>query len=45
MAKKSSVYDPATANRIKVGSPRNFKKKRGNAPARTARSGSGKRIR
>ena len=45
MAKKSSVYDPATANRIKVGSPRKSKSKRGNAPARTAKTGSGKRIR
>ena len=38
-------YDPATATRIKVGSPRKTKKKKGNAPARTAKSGSGRRIR
>ncbi len=43
MAKKS--YDPATANRVKVGSPRRSKKKKGNAPARTSKTGSGKRIR
>ena len=43
MAKKS--YDPAVQNRIKVGSPRSSKKKKGNSPARTARSGSGKKIR
>ena len=44
MAKKSG-YDPSVANRVKIGSPRKSKKKRGNAPARTAKTGSGKRIR
>ena len=43
MAKKN--YDPAVQNRIKVGSPRRPKKSKGNAPARTARSGSGRKIR
>ena len=38
-------YDPATSERIKVGSPRRSKKKKGNTPARTAKSGSGKKIR
>ena len=40
-----SGHDPAVSNRIKVGSPRKPKKKKGNAPARTAKSGSGRRIR
>ena len=43
MAKKS--YDPAVQNRIKVGSPRRSKAKRGNAPAKTSRSGNGSRVR
>ena len=43
MAKKS--YDPAIANRIKIGSPRVSKRKKGNAPARTCKSGNGKKIR
>ncbi len=43
MAKKG--YDPSVQNRIKVGSPRSSKKKKGNAPARTSRTGNGKRIR
>jgi len=43
MSKKG--YDPSVANRIKVGSPRNSKKKKGNAPARTSSKGNGKRIR
>ena len=38
-------YDPSVANRIKIGSPRSSKKKKGNSRARTARSGNGKRIR
>ncbi len=38
-------YDTSVANRIKVGSPRRSKKKKGNTPARTAKSGSGRRIR
>tara|TARA_Y100000593_G_scaffold93645_1_gene189305 strand:+ start:1318 stop:1452 length:135 start_codon:yes stop_codon:yes gene_type:complete len=44
MAKKKG-YDPSVANRIKVGSPRRSKKKKGNTPARTSRTGNGKRIR
>lgn len=40
-----SGHDPAVTNRIKVGSPRKSKKRKGNAPARTARSGSGRKIR
>ena len=43
MAKKG--YDPSVANRIKIGSPRKSKKKKGNAPSRTSRTGNGKRIR
>ena len=43
MAKQG--YDPSVQNRIKVGSPRRSKKRKGNAPSRTAKSGSGKRIR
>jgi len=38
-------YDPATATRIKVGSPRRSKKKKGNAPSRTSSRGNGKKIR
>jgi hypothetical protein len=44
MARKSS-YDPTVANRIKIGTPRLSKRKRGNAPARTSRRGNGKKIR
>jgi len=40
-----SGHDPSITNRIKVGSPRSSKKKKGNTPARTAKSGSGRRIR
>ena len=40
-----SGHDPAVTNRIKVGSPRKSKKRKGNAPARTARRGSGRKIR
>jgi len=43
MAKKG--YDPTVANRIKVGSPRRSKARKGNAPSKTARCGNGKRIR
>jgi len=43
MAKKG--YDPSVQNRIKVGSPRRPKRKKGNPPARTARSGNGRKIR
>ena len=38
-------YDPSVANRVKVGSPRRSKKKKGNAPARTSKCGNGRRIR
>ena len=40
-----SGYDPAVQNRIKAGSPRKSKKKKGNAPSRTSRTGNGKRYR
>jgi len=43
MANKS--YDPSVQNRIKIGSPRRSKKKKGNAPSATSRSGNGRRIR
>ncbi len=42
---KNSNYDPATANRIKVGSPRKSKGKKGNAPSKTSRTGNGKKLR
>jgi len=45
MAKKGHGYDTAVSNRIKIGSPRNSKKKKGNVPARTSRCGNGKKIR
>jgi len=32
-------------NIVKVGSPRPYKKKKGNAPPQTSRKGNGKRIR
>ena len=44
MAKKHG-YDSAVQNRIKVGSPRRPKRKKGNAPARTSRCGNGRKIR
>jgi len=44
MAKKKG-YDPSVANRIKIGSPRKPKRKKGNPPARTSKTGNGKRIR
>ena len=37
--------DPSVQNRIKVGSPRLSKNKKGNKPSRTSRSGNGSRIR
>ena len=43
MAKKG--YDPSVQNRIKVGSPRRSKNKKGNTPSRTSKRGNGKRIR
>ena len=42
---KSSQQSKHINNMIKVGSPRKSKKKKGNAPSRTARSGSGRKIR
>ena len=43
---KQSIQQSAHVSRIrKIGKPRISKKKRGNAPARTARSGNGRRIR
>ena len=45
MAKKTEQFDAHVQNMIKVGSPRKSKKKRGNAPARTSKTGNGKRIR
>ncbi len=40
-----SGHDPSVTNRIKVGSPRKSKRKKGNTPARTSRCGNGKKIR
>ena len=40
-----SGHDPAVTNRIKVGSPRSTKKRKGNPTSRTSRSGSGRKIR
>ncbi|WP_290941736.1 hypothetical protein [Hyphomonas sp.] len=45
MAKKTAQHSKHVTNMIKVGSPRPFKKKKGNAPAKTARNGNGKKIR
>lgn len=42
---KSSQYSKHVNNMMKVGSPRKSKKSKGNAPARTARSGSGRKVR
>ena len=45
MAKKTNQYSKHVSNMIKLGCPRKSKLKKGNAPARTAKSGSGRRIR
>ena len=45
MAIKSSAQSKHVNNMMKVGSPRKSKKKKGNTPSRTARSGSGRKIR
>mgnify|MGYP001220615481 CR=1 len=45
MAAKTSAQSKHVNNMMKVGSPRKSKKKKGNAPSRTARSGSGRKIR
>ncbi len=44
MAKKHG-HDNAVQNRIKAGSPRRRKRKKGNPPAKTSRKGNGKKIR
>jgi len=45
MAKKDAQHDTHVHNMIKTGSPRRSKRKKGNAPARTSKSGNGRRIR
>jgi len=47
MAKQKIGHDPALANRVKIGKPRTSKlfRKKGNAPARTSKSGNGSRVR
>lgn len=45
MAKKNEQYDSHVQNMIKVGSPRKSKKKKGNAPSKTSRSGNGTKLR
>ena len=45
MAKNDYQLSLSVRNWTKVGKPRQSKKKKGNAPARTSRSGNGKRIR
>ena len=45
MAAKTSAQSKHVNNMMKVGSPRKSKKKKGNAPSRTSRSGSGRKIR
>ena len=45
MAIKSSAQSKHVNNMMKAGSPRKSKKKNGNAPGRTARSGTGRKIR
>ena len=45
MAKQTAQYSKHVNNMMKVGSPRSSKKKKGNAPARTSKSGSGRKIR
>jgi hypothetical protein len=45
MAKQTAQQDIHIHNMIKVGSPRNTKKKKGNVAARTSKRGNGKRIR
>lgn len=45
MAKNKFQLSLAVKNMQTVGKPRTSKKKKGNAPARTARSGSGRKIR
>jgi len=47
MAQKKIGHDPSIANRVKIGKPRTSKlfRKKGNAPARTSKSGNGSRVR
>ena len=45
MAKKNAQYSSHVNQMQKSGRPRSMKKKKGNAPARTSRSGNGKKIR
>jgi len=44
MAKQTSQFDSHVHNMIKVGKPRRSKRKKGNPPSRTSRSGNGQRI-
>ena len=44
MANKTG-HDPTVAGRIKIGTPRRSKPKRGNAPAKTAKCGNGRKLR
>ena len=45
MAKQTAQYSFHVNNMIKIGTPRKSKRKKGNAPARTSKSGNGRRIR
>ena len=45
MASKTNVGNKAMVRGLKPGKPRRSKKKKGNSPGRTSRSGNGKRIR
>jgi len=45
MAIKSSAQSKHVNNMMKSGSPRKSKKKKGNAPGRTVRSGTGRKAR
>ena len=45
MAKQTAQYSKHVNNIVKVGSPRKSKKKKGNAPAKTSKSGNGRKIR
>lgn len=45
MAKNTAQHSKHVNNMMKAGSPRSSKRKKGNPPAKTARSGSGRKIR
>ncbi len=45
MASKTNVGNKGMIRGLKPGRPRRSKKSKGNTPARTSRSGNGKRIR